>query len=70
MTNIPINPGKQKNVLLNVSNELFKAVLTKNSDFMSLSDNEKLVLIVSCFEKDLEKFISNAWKLRENLFNK
>ena len=51
-------------------NKLFKTVLLKCCDFLSLTDDEKLVVIVNHFEKDLVEFISNSWKLRENLVNK
>ena len=37
---------------------------------MSLTDNEKIVLTVCCFENDLAQFTSNAWKLNENLSHK
>ena len=37
-------------------------MLKKYCDFMSLPDNGKLVLIVSSLQKELAKFISNAWK--------
>ena len=54
----------------NLRSNLFKSVVQNISQFHSLSDNEKFVIIVNTYEKQLVDFIYQAWRIRQDLLNK
>ena len=54
----------------NLRSNLFKSVVQNIPQFHSLSDNEKFVIIVNSYEKQLVDFIYQAWRIRQDLLNK
>ena len=54
------------NVYSHARNRLFEKCLTKNVNFMSFDDQDKLIFIANNMERDLANFLLISWNERRN----